>query len=447
MGKWVSKIQEYDLEIKPTKLIKGQGLDQMLTEGNEQALDLICQNSQPRPALSPKLQKLEQHEWYADIIFFLSNFTCPSHLIGHKRRALKLKAAKYCLIQDGFGWRNPNGVILRCVDELESKRLLIDFHSGFCGGHFAVKTTAHKIVRAGYYWPTVFSDVHKMVRGCQQCQLFTGKQKLATLPLQPVVVEAPFQQWGFDSIGQFKDNSNNGYSWIITTTDYFTKWVEAIPTKSATDKVVMDFLEDRIITRFGVPAKIAIDNAKAFSSTELSSFCFKYGTILSHSSNYYPQGNGLAESSNKNLMTILKKTVGDKKRSWDNKIKFALWADRIRKKSSTRKSPFELVYSLDVTLSVHLKFPVYQFVQKYGLDEDFHQNRIDQIIELDENRRKSLDQSIKNQEKINKTLTSPQDKGISWQVIRSFYGTNGKRNQEATTSLTIYGQSHILSRM
>jgi transposase InsO family protein len=135
-------------------------------------------------------------------------------------------------------------------------------------------------------------------------------------------------------------------------TDYFTKWVEAIPTKSATDKVVMDFLEDKNITRFDVPAKITSDNAKAFSSTELSSFYFKYGIMLSHSSNYYPQGNDLAKSKNKNLMNILKKTVGDNKRSWDNKIKFSLWEDKITKKSSTGKSPFELVYRLDATLSV-----------------------------------------------------------------------------------------------
>jgi hypothetical protein len=74
-GKWVSKIQEYDLEIKPTKLIKGQGLTQMLTEGNERDLDLVCQNNQSRPTLSPELQKLEQHEWYADII--------SSFLISH----------------------------------------------------------------------------------------------------------------------------------------------------------------------------------------------------------------------------------------------------------------------------------------------------------------------------------------------------------------------------
>jgi hypothetical protein len=98
---------------------------------------------------------------------------------------------------------------------------------------------------------------------------------------------------------------------------------------------------------------------------------------LSHSSNYYPQGNGLAESNKKKLMNILKKMVGDNKRSWDNKIKFALWADRITKKSSTSKIPFELLYGIDATLLVHLKIPVYQFVQKYGIDEDFHQNMID----------------------------------------------------------------------
>ena len=70
--------------------------------------------------------------------------------------------------------------------------------------------------------------------------------------------------------------------------DYFTKWVDALPTKVATEKVVMDFLEDKIITRFGVPAKITTDNVKSFSSVAMYSFCFKYGIILSHSSNYYP---------------------------------------------------------------------------------------------------------------------------------------------------------------
>ena len=99
---------------------------------------------------------------------------------------------------------------------------------------------------------------------------------------------SPFPAVGADFIGKFKDNSSNGYSWILTATDYFTKWVEAIPTKKATDVVVMDFLEDRIITKFGVPARIITDNGPCFNSSDMSSFCFKYGILLSHSSNYYP---------------------------------------------------------------------------------------------------------------------------------------------------------------
>jgi transposase InsO family protein len=89
----------------------------------------------------------------------------------------------------------------------------------------------------------------------------------------------------------------------------------------------MNVLEDKIITRFGALTKITTDNAKGFISTELSTFCFNYGIFISHSSNYYPQGSGLAESSNNNLMVVIKKVVGYNKKSWDTKIKHALWVD------------------------------------------------------------------------------------------------------------------------
>jgi hypothetical protein len=271
-----------------------------------------------------------------------------------------------------------------------------EFHGGFCGGHFAAKTTTQKILKEGYYWPTIFSDVHQFVWKCEPCHLFIGKHKLAALPLQPVVVEAPFQQWGLEFIGKFNDNSSNGYSWVLIATDYFTKWVEAIPTKSATEKVVMDFLEDRIITRFGVPSKIVTDNAKAFCSAEISVFFFKYGIILSHASDYYPQGNGQVESSNKNLMTIVKKIVGENKKTWDSKIKHALWVDIITKKVATRKSHFKLVYKLEARLIVHLIPSTYDSVEDVSAEQDAVQNKVNQIIELDEIRRKAYDQNCKN---------------------------------------------------
>jgi hypothetical protein len=230
-GKWVSQIQEYDLEIKPTKIIKGQGLEKMMTKINQEAIE-VGQKEQVNIVVS----EIENNEWYSDIIYYLKNLTCPDHLVEHKRRALRLKSMKYFLTEDGLGWRNPDGVILRCVDKEEVDKLVTELHAGHCGGHFAAHTMTHKILRAGYYWPTIFSDTHRYVRACHPCQFFTSKQCLPALPLKPIIVEAPFQQWGLDFIGEFKDNSSNRYRWILTATDYFTRWVEAIPTKKATKK-------------------------------------------------------------------------------------------------------------------------------------------------------------------------------------------------------------------
>ena len=150
----------------------------------------------------------------------------------------------------------------------------------------------------------------------------------------------------------------------------------SIPTKRATDKFVMDFIENNIITIFGAPSKITTENAKDFSSAKFTYFFFKYDIVLSHSSNYYPQGNGLAESSDKHLMTILKKTVENNNNSWDSKIKFSLWADRITKESATGKTPFELVYGLTVSLRVYLQIPTMKMLHEYEMEEESMPNRI-----------------------------------------------------------------------
>jgi hypothetical protein len=130
--------------------------------------------------------------------------------------------------------------------------------------------------------------------------------------------------------------------------------VENIPTKKETEEYMMKFLEENIITRFGVPAKITIDNAKDFRSVVLNEFCFKYGIVLSHSSNYYPQGNGLVESSNKNIMNIVKNIIRENKKSWESKIKYSLWVDRTTTKTSTERTPFNLVYVFEAQLPINL---------------------------------------------------------------------------------------------
>jgi transposase InsO family protein len=161
-----------------------------------------------------------------------------------------------------------------------------------------------------------------------------GKKKLLPLPLKPISVEAPFQQWGLDFIGEIHPPSSGQHRWILTATDYFTKWIEVVPSRQATDSVIIKFLENNILSRFGCPRKIITDNAAAFRSKKLIDFCNQYHIGLGHSTAYYPQGNGLAESSNKTLVNIIKKTLQENKKSWHNKLVFALWADRLTTKRS-----------------------------------------------------------------------------------------------------------------
>ena len=125
------------------------------------------------------------------------------------------------------------------------------FHSSTCGGHHYWNTTTHKILRGGYYWPVLFADVCTFVRACDQCQRFVGKKQLKSLPLRLVTVNGPFQQWVLDFIGEINPFSSGQHKWILVATDYFTKWIEAIPMRNATHQVIMRFLYENIFSSFG----------------------------------------------------------------------------------------------------------------------------------------------------------------------------------------------------
>ncbi|KAH9308369.1 hypothetical protein KI387_036280, partial [Taxus chinensis] len=114
------------------------------------------------------------------------------------------------------------------------------------------------------------------------------KERLAALPLHPISVDQPFMQWGLDFIGVINPNSSQGHKWILTATDYFTKWTEAVALKEANESSILDFYEG-IVTRFGIPATIISDNALAFIGSKVTEWAVKNGIYLSTSSNYYPQ--------------------------------------------------------------------------------------------------------------------------------------------------------------
>jgi hypothetical protein len=102
-------------------------------------------------------------------------------------------------------------------------------------------------------------------------------------------VEEPIKQWGLDIICEINHNSSKKHNYILTTTDYFTCWIESIPLVNVNEEVVINFLEQHIITRFGIPKPLVFDNVAYFSSLKLSEYALVKGIILKYPANYYPQ--------------------------------------------------------------------------------------------------------------------------------------------------------------
>ncbi|XP_051139075.1 uncharacterized protein LOC127256892 [Andrographis paniculata] len=87
-------------------------------------------------------------------------------------------------------------------------------------------------------------------------------------------------------------------SFILVRTDYFTKWVEAVPLKNATQK----------------------------------------------------EANGLAEAANKIVIGIIQKMVEENPRKWHALLPQALWAHRNSRNTSTGFSPYQLTFRQDAVL-------------------------------------------------------------------------------------------------
>ena len=157
-------------------------------------------------------------------------------------------------------------------------------------------------MREGYYWPNLFRDAHANARKCQIYQVNVGREMRHSFPLQPITIQNPFEQWGLDVVCEINPKSSKLHKYIFMDTDYFSKWTEAIPLKVINDHEVIQFLQRNIITKFGVPNCLVFNNVKYFLSLKIVEFALKYNITLKYSTNYYPQGNVVAESKNKNLL-------------------------------------------------------------------------------------------------------------------------------------------------
>ena len=177
--------------------------------------------------------------------------------------------------------------ILKCIAGKDTEYVLREVHEGICGNHIGARALAGKVLRQGYYWPTILKDATDLVKKCRICQEHAKISRLPSEPLTSITSPWPFEQWGLDILGPLPLGKGQ-YKFIIVVVDYFTKWAEAEPLATITEQKIRNFVWQAIICRFGILRALVSDHGKQFDNAKFTDFCAELGIKNYYSSPAHP---------------------------------------------------------------------------------------------------------------------------------------------------------------
>nr|XP_025625182.1 uncharacterized protein LOC112717332 [Arachis hypogaea] len=255
-------------------------------EGNRS----LIQGMMREPAVTLHLSRLSP-SWLDPITSLLENGKLPDDEKDAKK--LRREAAKYAIIQGQLFRKGLNQPLLKCLHPDQTDYVLRGVHEGCCGHHIGGKALARKLIRAGYYWPSMMADSKEFVRKCVKCQENANFHKAPASELSLLTSSRPFSQWGVNLLGPFPEVH-------VETSDNTVRH----------------------------PGDRYLGNRTHFTNKKFTEFLTGLGIRQEFSSVEHPQTNGQVESANKIILLGLKKWLDDKKGAWADELASVLWSYR-----------------------------------------------------------------------------------------------------------------------
>jgi hypothetical protein len=130
--------------------------------------------------------------------------------------------------------RTIDGLFLKCLGSDQSKITIGEVHEGICGTHQSTHKMKWLLHHARFYWSTMLNNYFR--KGCESCQKFGDVQLAIPAMLHPIIKQLMFRSWALYFVGQIHPASSKCHQFVLVATDYFTKWMEAIPLKNPIER-------------------------------------------------------------------------------------------------------------------------------------------------------------------------------------------------------------------
>jgi len=155
----------------------------------------------------PALKKNEvtcvdtESDWKMALYQYLTSSELPNDPLEARR--LRMWVVRFTIINGVLYKRAFTMPLLKCLGPQEVKYSLVEIHSGVCGEHLGARALEAKVLRAGFFWPTLRLDALKKVKSCDKCQRHALIQSTLISQLELVFQPTLFAQWGLDILGPF----------------------------------------------------------------------------------------------------------------------------------------------------------------------------------------------------------------------------------------------------
>lgn len=239
------------------------------------------------------------------------------------------------------------------VDDKDDRRVILnDFHLLPTSGHAGIRRMFNNIKKY-YFWPKLEKDVIDFVKKCPKCQ----KQKYTVVVKEPLVVtstaHSTFEKIFLDIVGPV-DRDYYNYNYILTMQCELSKYVCAFPLVTKTSEEVARVFVNNFVLQHGVPGEIATDRGTEFMSDLFKEVCKLLNISKLNSTAYHHQSIGALENSHKSLGSFLRIQTDEKPDSWSTWLPFWCFAYNTTVHTSTKFTPFELVYGKKCNLPNNL---------------------------------------------------------------------------------------------